>query len=168
MKKINAVAFIGCFLGAALQIGCGTSQTSGSGLTGSPVLTYKVTDSCNDGRTVYYRFFDETDNLTWPTASTYYYATQGNTYTSSLQCKAGASICFGASENTVTDSPFWGVGSNNSHTCANCCVTCQSSTVTGTLSCATSTSGIRQSQGDLVPPSLERKPMVLEQLDPDK
>lgn len=127
------------YISAIFLISCGGSSSSQQASTsggGTSTLAFQVTDSCDDGSTVYYRFFDETDNLLWPSVSTYYYATQGQTSTSNLQCKTGANICFGASENTNTDSPYWGVGSNNSEVCTNCCVTCAAATVTTTLNCS--------------------------------
>lgn len=96
---------------ATLLISCGgqaNSQQSSGSSGGTSVLAVQVTDSCDDGNTIYYRFFDETDNLLWPDSSTYYYATQSQTFTSNLQCKTGANVCFGATENTSTDSPYWG------------------------------------------------------------
>lgn len=104
------VAFLGeaaCFL-----IACGSNpngqQASGSG---NNVVTFQMTDSCNDGNTVYYRYFDSTDNLLWPNSSEFYEVGPGNSYTSNLQCKTGAKICFGATENTIRTAPIGALAS---------------------------------------------------------
>jgi len=156
---------------AVLLVACGGQQSSSSNSSsgkGGSTLSYQVSDSCYDGNTIYFRFFDETDNLLWPTASTYYDATQGNTYSMNLQCTTGANICFGASENTNTDSPYWGVGSNNSEPCTNCCVTCAATSVTGTLTCSGNSAMANDSNTDSNRPSGRRRELIFDALQPDK
>jgi hypothetical protein len=134
-----------------------TGGSSGGSNSGTSVLSYEVTDSCNDGNTIYYRFFDETNNLQWPSpATSYYYGTEGNTYTSNLQCKTGANICIGASEDPNTEppnTPYWGVGVDNAYkgepTSSNTCTVCAATTYPLTLICsAGSSSSLRSSDID--------------------
>ncbi|GAB3286317.1 DUF7477 domain-containing protein [Parahaliea aestuarii] len=95
---------------------------NGGGGDGTSALTINITDACNDGRPLDYRFFDKTNNLVWPNSSQYYY-TSGyySTDSHTLSCRTGAQICYGAE----TDNWYWGVGLDGDRGCEDCCVTCQ-------------------------------------------
>ena len=171
MKITTAIAILALFASAVFFVACGGGSTSNSTPSGSgtSTLNFQVTDSCYDGNTIYYKFFDKTDNLVWPSSSTYYYATQGNTYTSNLQCNTGAQICFGASENTGTDYPYWGVGSDGTQGCSDCCVTCSSNPATATLTCS---GGMSSSSGaaedNLKQSSSRSRDLQLDSLQPER
>ena len=87
------------------------------------VITFTITDGCNNGVPIDYKFFDETNNLVWPSASTHYTTiAYDGVYTHNLTCNNFANICFGARSGSF----YWGVDVNNTKSCADCCITCQS------------------------------------------
>lgn len=107
---------------------CGSSQICSNGycenvqITSYSNITLRINDMCYDGYTSNYRFFDEDNNLVWPSSTSFYYALYTNTdYYSYLTCITGAKICYGA-DNGV--GYYWGVGINNTESCSTCCVTC--------------------------------------------
>ncbi len=108
---------------------------SGSG--GPPpsetVITFNITDSCNNGIPISYKFYDETNGLVWPSSTTHYETSQyGATYTNNLQCIVGAKVCYGARSASF----FWGVDVDNSQGCSDCCMFCQTgNTLSRALSC---------------------------------
>jgi hypothetical protein len=116
---------------------CNTQACSAPPETASIALS--ITDSCNDGYRIDYKFFDETNNLLWPSSTEIYYTNYYNTkYTSNLACKPGANICFGG----TTGNTSWGVGVNNTNSCTGCCVTCaESVTYSWNLTCGGSSGG---------------------------
>ena len=84
-------------------------------------VTFNITDACNDGFRIDYKFFDETNNLVWPSSSTHYFTNFYNTtYTHSLSCSTGAKICFGGE----TGTRYWGVDVDDSKSCTDCCIIC--------------------------------------------
>lgn len=96
------------------------------------VITFQLTDACNDGYSIDYKFYDETDNLVWPSSSSHYYDNYGNVSTNNLSCNTGANVCYGASSSTF----YWGVGVDNTQTCPDCCITCQAgASLSRTLTC---------------------------------
>jgi hypothetical protein len=136
---------------AAFSPGCGSGSSSTGG--GGPIpppqyddLIFNITDSCNDGLTVYYKFYDETANLVWPSSTTAYTINYGQTFQSSLSCTAGDQICFGASDATG----YWGVGEFNNENCSSCCYTCSNVTESIGLAC---------SAGSAVRGELQRTPL---------
>lgn len=154
MKNAKPIAILALWIVAVFLVACGggqppgTSGNSNQSNSGTSTLSFQVTDSCDDGNTIYYRFFDETNNLQWPSPATDYYdATEGNTYTSNLQCNTGANICIGASEDPNTEpanTPYWGVGVDNAYkglpTSSNTCSVCSATTYTLALTCPQSDS----------------------------
>jgi hypothetical protein len=97
-------------------------------------ITFQITDGCNDGYSIDYKFYDETNNLVWPSSSTYYYTSYYNTaYTNSLSCNTGAKVCYGGNTGTL----YWGVGVDNTQSCADCCISCQEgNALSRTLTCS--------------------------------
>lgn len=84
-------------------------------------ISLSITDGCNDGFQINYRFFDVDHNLAWPTWESHYYTESYNVkYTSNLSCIPGANICFGAEQGQHT----WGVGLDIGHACQDCCIDC--------------------------------------------
>lgn len=100
--------------------------------TPDSTVTMKITDSCSDGYSINYKFFDGTNNLVWPSSTTHWYVNDGLTDTRTLSCVSGSTICYGAN----TGSTSWGVGIDNSNSCSNCCYTCDSGTHSVNLSCS--------------------------------
>jgi len=86
-------------------------------------ITFTITDGCNNGVPIDYKFYDVTNNLVWPTSTTHY-ATQAYnaTYNHDLSCNTGAKVCYGARSATY----YWGVDVDDSKSCTDCCIFCQS------------------------------------------
>jgi len=85
---------------------------------------------------VYWRLFDKTANLLWPNASQVFVMNQTNTvYTENISCHTGDTIAYGASENSGSDTYYWGVGINGTEGCPSCAYKCATVTVPVTFSC---------------------------------
>jgi hypothetical protein len=100
-------------------------------------ITFNITDGCNNGISIDYKFYDETNNLVWPSATSYYYTSALNaTYTSNLTCINGANVCYGARTTVNGTTIYWGVDLDNSKSCTNCCISCTNgNTLSRTLTC---------------------------------
>jgi len=100
--------------------------------SGISTLVFNITDQCNDGYRINYKFFDRTNNLVWPGQGKVYYTEYYNqTYTHRLSCKTGAKICYGGN----TGNSYWGIGKDGDKGCTNCCFTCQGGEVSRRLTC---------------------------------
>ena len=121
-----------------VMMGCGGGGGGGTQIPPPPPsdLSFQITDSCNNGYTVYYKFFDETDNLVWPSATQAYYIDYGQTFTSTLQCNTGDKICYGASDADNDALGYWGVGVSGLESCTDCCYSCATSQVNLSLDCS--------------------------------
>ena len=92
-------------------------------------LDFSITDSCNDGQAIRYRFFEDTDDISqfstvWPSWDRVYVAeVYGRTYTSRLACTPGYKVCFGARDGRG----YWGVDIDASEGCESCCTWCPTS-----------------------------------------
>jgi Putative Ig domain len=99
--------------------------------TGNSSMTIQMEESsdCNNVA-IYFKFFDETDNLVWPAPpNAYFFPYSNEAYSTTISCQTGAQICYGGSFYTNTEQPdYWGVGINNDESCANCCYTCENTT----------------------------------------
>ncbi|HME56863.1 MAG TPA: hypothetical protein VKF63_00885 [Terracidiphilus sp.] len=140
MKKTGTILMLAiAVIFAVFLVGCGAG---GGGTTTDPTstsaLTFQINDACNDGYTVFYKFFDETDSLVWPSSTQAYTIQYGETYTSNLSCNTGAKICYGASDDGNDAIGYWGVGSSNLESCTNCCYTCANTQVDVQLDCGAS------------------------------
>jgi hypothetical protein len=100
-------------------------------------VTFTITDACHDGWAINYRFWDETNSLVWPSATTNYYTQHDDTpYQSALSCETGALICYGARNSNPALPYYWGVDVDNSESCPDCCIRCQSgNTLSRRLTC---------------------------------
>lgn len=100
-------------------------------------ITFNITDSCNNGISIDYKFYDETNNLVWPSATTYYYTSAlGATYNSNLSCISGANVCYGARTTVGGSTVYWGVDLDNSKSCTDCCIFCSNgNTLSRNLTC---------------------------------
>ena len=106
---------------------------------GSSTVRASITDRCNDGRAINYRFFHVRDYRdggyqsnslagSWPGGNEVYVARQfGETYTSNLSCKPGYGVCYGARPADRNARNYWGVGIDGDKECETCCVTCPTS-----------------------------------------
>ena len=128
-------------------VSCGgggsTSFSPNSNITvtpgSAPVVVFRITDSCNDGVNINYRFYSydrwldgdtvagESASGVWPSAGRIY-VTRGFRQRGehNLSCTAGKGVCYGAtpSDNRPT---YWGVGIDNDNSCTSCCVRCPTS-----------------------------------------
>jgi Pyruvate/2-oxoacid:ferredoxin oxidoreductase delta subunit len=93
-----------------------------------------VTDGCSDGRGFQIKFFDVTNNLLWPNATEVYIIPTGETRNTTLSCRTGANVCYGARTDPRGDG-WWGVDLDRSKGCDNCCRTCSTSTASIRLTC---------------------------------
>lgn len=116
----------GVFLGVAAVIaavglhGCSGSPTQpASGGTVRMTLAYE--NAC--AGPVDLKFFDRTNGTIWPDASSSYEIASQQRRTFNLDCRSQAQVCYGASERANT-SHYWGVGLDNTQSCADCCVSC--------------------------------------------
>ena len=90
----------------------------------SPVMTFRITDACDDGHDIEWKLFSDDRDWTWPTGAAVY-TTRGLDYDSyeSILCDEGELICFGAESGTGL---VWGVGLDYSAACDDCCFVCGS------------------------------------------
>ncbi len=95
----------------------------GPPVTTTSVITFTITDGCNNGIPIDYKFYDETNHLVWPSSTTHYSTTAYNgVYAHNLTCNNNALVCYGGRSVTY----YWGVDLDNSKTCTDCCISCQS------------------------------------------
>lgn len=84
-------------------------------------ITFTITDGCNNGVFIDYKFYDETNNLVWPSATSHYSTTAFNgVYSNNLSCNNDAKVCYGARSVNF----YWGVDVDNSKSCSDCCIFC--------------------------------------------
>ena len=119
------------------------SSGGGGGGGGSRALRFEMTDNCNDGYAIRYRFHEQGSDrrltgATWPSGSSYWTPSSGSTlYSGALSCEERG-ICYGAEEDRNNSAGYWGVGLDGDQTCSNCCYSCPSSgtrTVQVSLGC---------------------------------
>lgn len=72
-------------------------------------------------------FYSQDRNVAWPGNSRAYNINDYKNHVYKLKCNSGEKICYGAW--SLGGSKSWGAGMNNRFTCANCCVTCDGSSV---------------------------------------
>lgn len=90
----------------------------------SPLMTWRVTDDCNDGADVAWKLYASDRDWTWP-AGEAVYLTPGLGYDAleTIICNDGELICFGAE----TESGLvYGVGLDFAQSCSDCCYSCSS------------------------------------------
>jgi hypothetical protein len=101
--------------------------------TANSTLVWTVTDSCNNGTQLDFKFFDFATNTTWPNGDLVYYMNPGQTYTQTLSCVGGDQICLGAQSGSV----IWGVGLYGQGSCTmqNTFATCGQSPFSTAFTC---------------------------------
>ena len=69
------------------------------------------------------KFYSQTRNHIWPSATRAYTLYDSTTHEYRLNCSRGEKICYGAW--VVGDNKeYWGVGQRDKHSCRGCCLTC--------------------------------------------
>lgn len=94
-------------------------------------VTWNITDNCDDGSRVDYRFWNAKGDR-YPEAFTPGY---GKTQTHVLECDVGEQVCFGGETN---NKPF-GLGNNFNNRCTDCCATCGGGTYKYEATCSGTT-----------------------------
>lgn len=116
--------------GVRVTVSSSGGGSPGSG--GSPGITFSVTDACNDGNSVSFRFFavNNADEETgrWPGGNRVYNTLPySQTSTSNLACDSETSkICYGGELESGGSTYYWGTGIDNDRGCSNCCTQCPS------------------------------------------
>ncbi len=87
---------------------------------GNATFTWTIIDGCHDGEGLYVRFFDETNDIAFPSFTQVYSIASGHSGVARLSVKRGAKVCYGA-EPPSQDGTYWGVSLDNSQDCASCC-----------------------------------------------
>lgn len=91
-------------------------------------VTWNITDKCDDGNRINYRFWNE-KGQPYSEAFTPGY---GTTQTNVLNCTVGEQVCFGGETGTKT----WGLGNNFNNSCTDCCSTCGGGTYKYEATCS--------------------------------
>jgi hypothetical protein len=103
-------------------------------------MGWTISDQCNNGMEVDYKFFDHANNWVWPSPTTHYYVTYGQSGVAvSLKCFAGAQVCLGAESSD--GSVYWGVGFSGTSGCTGCCGTCDGQTYPYAFGCSGPSTG---------------------------
>lgn len=100
--------------------GCGGSTTS-PGSTSTVRMTLAYENACTGS--IDLKFFDRTNGIVWPSASSSYEITSQQRRSFDLDCRNQAQVCYGGSERANT-SHYWGVGLDNTQSCSDCCLVC--------------------------------------------
>jgi len=101
----------------------------------SPVMTFLLTDDCDDGSNILWKLFSDDREWTWPEGDEVY-TSPGLDYDDlrAITCEPDETICFGAE--TESGGLVYGVGLDFSAQCDDCCYTCESREVDlGYLTC---------------------------------
>ncbi len=91
-----------------------------SALTGT--IQWTIGNQCNNGEVIQYKMHDRTNGWVWPSATTHYPISYGQSFTNTLSCVPGGQVCVGA--RSASGGLSWGVGFSGSGGCSNCCGTC--------------------------------------------
>ena len=105
--------------------------------TSESVVAFGITDACNDGSDMQYRFFHYSRHISsgvvargslvgqWPSGGGVY-ITQGLNQRREhrLNCTPGYGVCYGANRRSNPGAGSWGAGIDGSNSCDSCCVTC--------------------------------------------
>ena len=108
--------------------GCQSSSNQGGG-----TAVFNITDDCNDGYNIEFRFFQfapssRTVEGQWPAGGGVYFTTRlGVSYQKRLSCTAGRLVCYGARRRNSNSRSYWGVGIDGDQQGGSVCVTCPSS-----------------------------------------
>ena len=109
--------------------GAYTAQVEFTGTSSGSNIELSITDACNDGENIQFRFFGFLSRRpveVWPSGGLVY-VTRGlnQKHTSQLSCTSGRLVCYGG-ESRDTQRYYWGAGIDGDEGCRSCCVTCRS------------------------------------------
>lgn len=90
----------------------------------SPLMTFRITDACDDEADVAWKLFSDDRDWTWP-SGTAVYVTPGfeRDGLETIECVQDELICFGAEADSGL---VYGVGIDFSEDCDDCCFRCDS------------------------------------------
>jgi hypothetical protein len=90
----------------------------------SPLMTFRITDDCDDGYDVAWKLFSDDRDWTWPEGSAVY-VTPGLGYDGleTIVCEQDEWICFGGE---TEGGLVYGVGLEFTESCDDCCFPCES------------------------------------------
>jgi len=90
----------------------------------SPIMTFLITDDCDDGYDVAWKIWADERDWTWPSGDAVY-VTPGYLYDQyeTIECEQGELLCFGAESDGGL---VYGVGLFNTESCDDCCFPCES------------------------------------------
>lgn len=121
--KLDAPPAAACTRGSTTGCLAGQwcSQATGTCLTAMTAMRWDFSHQCAAAGTIGIRLFDDVNGGAWPGNDVYTLPTgaqQGVT----INCIAGARICFGARGSVSAG--FWGADVDGSKACTDCCHTC--------------------------------------------
>jgi len=127
-----------CVVDSSSQTACAPA-TAVVNAPASATLSWTISDQCNNGAQIYYKFFDvtSTPELVWPAPPNAYVISNGQSFQSNLSCSSGDKVCYGAQ----SGSDVWGVGLNGTGGCTSCCGICGQGSYGATLTCGSSGGG---------------------------
>lgn len=93
-----------------------------TGVGCSPVMSWRVTDACDDQGDIAWKLFSQDRDWTWPNG-TDVYLTTGFNYDSleAIVCERGELVCFGGMSDSGLE---YGVGLEGAAGCDDCCFEC--------------------------------------------
>ena len=124
-ERPSRLAALGSGILALLALGhCGGGGGNGpTAPSGGSTITWTVSNACTGGSTILLRFFDD-DFDTFPDDVSAYILGPNATQTFILTpVVPNSQVCFGAATNPDPNGIFWGVGLDDSQSCASCCNT---------------------------------------------
>ena len=118
-------------------------------------IELSITDACNDGLDIQYRFFEYTSSRSgslvgvWPGGGRAYVTLGLNRRgTHRLACTSGRLVCYGAEPQQRGARYYWGVGIDGDESCSSCCARCESNVRLGwRLTCTSQDSKPLPSEG---------------------
>lgn len=106
----------------------------------SYTMRWSIKNTCSVTQNL--KFYDRSNSLVYPSSTTHYTISSGDTRTFNLSCRADAKICAGGSSSANGSGANWGVGLFGKQGCADCCYFCvaNAATIARQITCTTITS----------------------------
>jgi hypothetical protein len=98
-------------------------------------LTWVLANRCGYSSGLQVRFFDVTNNFTWPAEGKVFVLARGETREISVDTYEGGKVCIGAAPYVDSPNSYWGVGILNEQSCKDCCYLASNARVSWPLSC---------------------------------
>ncbi len=88
----------------------------------SPIMSWRLTDACDDQGDIAWKLFSQDRDWTWPSGSDVYWTT-GFDFDSleAIVCERGELVCFGGESESGLE---YGVGLDGTSSCDDCCYEC--------------------------------------------